>query len=127
RANYNFDDRYLLTLTGRIDGSSRFGSGNKYGVFPSAAFAWRLSNEAFMQKQEVFSNLKLRLSYGITGNQEIDNYAALTQLGNSQVTFGDRIAVGINPAQLGNKELKWEKTTQFNAGIDIGVLDDRIS
>ena len=127
RVNYGFDERYLFTLTGRIDGSSRFGSGNRYGFFPSGAFAWRISNEAFMQKQQTFSNLKLRLSYGITGNQEIGNYAALAQLGNSQVTFGDQIAVGINPASLGNEDLQWEKTTQYNAGLDVGLFNERIS
>ena len=127
RVNYGFDERYLFTLTGRIDGSSRFGSGNRYGFFPSGAFAWRISNEEFMQKQQVFSNLKLRLSYGITGNQEIGNYAALPQLGNSQVTFGNRVTVGINPASLGNKDLQWEKTTQYNAGLDIGLFNERIS
>jgi TonB-linked SusC/RagA family outer membrane protein len=127
RVNYNFDDRYLLTLTGRVDGSSRFGSGNKYGFFPSGALAWRVSEEAFMQQQDLFNNLKLRLSYGITGNQEIGNYAALTQLGNSQVTFGDRIAVGINPASLGNEDLQWEKTEQYNLGLDVGLINSRIS
>src|SRR5699024_445177 len=127
RINYNFDDRYLITLSGRADGSSRFGSGNKYGFFPSGAFAWRVSEEAFMEKQDLFSDLKLRFSYGITGNQEIGNYASLAQLGNSQVTFGNRIAVGINPASLGNENLQWEKTTQYNAGINIGLLNDRIS
>ncbi|MCW9708709.1 SusC/RagA family TonB-linked outer membrane protein [Fodinibius salsisoli] len=127
RVNYNFDDRYLLTLTGRIDGSSRFGSGNKYGFFPSGALAWRISEETFMEEQDLFNNLKLRLSYGITGNQEIGNYAALTQLGNSQVTLGDRIAVGINPASLGNKDLQWEKTRQYNIGLDVGLINSRLS
>lgn len=127
RMNYSFDDRYLVTLTGRVDGSSRFGEGNKYGFFPSGAFAWRVSNESFMQNQELFSNLKLRLSYGVTGNQEIENYAALAQLGNSQVTFGDRVAVGINPSSLGNKNLKWERTTQYNLGLDIGLFNERVS
>src|SRR5699024_521523 len=110
RINYNFDDRYLITLSGRADGSSRFGSGHKYGFLRSGAFAWRVSEEAFMEKQDLFSDLKLRFSYGITGNQEIGNYASLAQLGNSQVTLGNRIAVGINPASLGNENLQWEKT-----------------
>lgn len=127
RVNYGFDERYLFTLTGRIDGSSRFGSGNRYGFFPSGAFAWRISNEPFMKQQQTFSNLKLRLSYGITGNQEIGNYAALAQLGNSQVTFGDRVAVGINPASLGNEDLRWEKTTQYNVGLNVGLFNERIS
>jgi len=126
RVNYSFDDRYLFTLTGRIDGSSRFGAGNRYGFFPSGAFAWRVDNEPFMQNQDVFSMLKLRLSYGITGNQEIDNFASLARLGNSQVTFGDRIAVGINPSSLGNENLQWEKTRQYNAGLDVGVFNGRI-
>ncbi|MDR8390668.1 TonB-dependent receptor [Aliifodinibius sp. S!AR15-10] len=127
RVHYGFDERYLVTLTGRIDGSSRFGEGNKYGFFPSGALAWRVTNEPFMEDQNVFSNIKLRLSYGVTGNQAIGNYAALTQLGNSQVTFGDRVAVGINPASLGNEDLRWEKTTQYNAGLDLGLFNNRIS
>lgn len=127
RINYSFDDRYLITLTGRIDGSSRFGAGNKYGFFPSGAVAWRISNETFMQQQNMFSNLKLRLSYGVTGNQEIGNFASLAQLGFSQVTFGDRIAIGINPSSLGNEDLKWERTTQYNAGLDIGLFNDRVN
>ncbi len=127
RVNYTFDDRYLFTLTGRADGSSRFGEGNRYGFFPSGAFAWRVSNESFMENQELISNLKLRMSYGITGNQEIDNYAALPQLGFSQVTFGTRVAVGINPSTLGNEDLKWERTSQYNLGLDIGFLDNRIN
>src|SRR5699024_9425704 len=94
--------------------------------FPSGAFAWRVDNEPFMQNQDVFSMLKLRLSYGITGNQEIDNFASLARLGNSQVTFGDRIAVGINPSSLGNENLQWEKTRQYNAGLDVGVFNGRI-
>src|SRR5699024_11814798 len=97
RITDNFDDHYMFTLSGRADGSSRFRSANKYGFFLSCAFAWRFSEEAFMEKQDLFSDLKLHLSYGITGNQEIGNYASLAQLGNSQVTFGNRIAVGINP------------------------------
>src|SRR5699024_2335088 len=101
--------------------------GNKYGFFPSAAFAWRITEEAFMQQQDIFSNLKLRLSYGITGNQAIGNYAALPQLGFSQVTFGNEVLVGINPSSLGNEDLKWEKTTQYNMGLDVGLLNSRIS
>ncbi|SHF19286.1 TonB-linked outer membrane protein, SusC/RagA family [Fodinibius roseus] len=127
RVNYGYDDRYLITLTGRVDGSSRFGAGNKYGFFPSAALAWRISNEPFMQEQNLFSNVKLRLSYGITGNQEIGNYAAIAQLANSQVTFGDRIAVSIHPGSLANEDLSWEKTTQYNVGLDMGLVNSRIN
>ena len=127
RVNYSFDDRYLITLTGRVDGSSRFGEGNKYGFFPSGALAWRISNEDFMKQQNLFSDLKLRLSYGVTGNQEIGNFASLAQLGFSQVTFGNRIAIGINPSSLGNEDLKWERTSQYNAGLDIGLLNNRIN
>lgn len=127
RVNYNFDNRYYLTLTGRIDGSSRFGKKNRYGFFPSAALAWRVSNESFMQQQDVISNLKLRLSYGITGNQAIDNFLYLTRLGFSQVTLGDQVLIGINPARIGNESLKWEQTSQANIGLDIGFFNGRIN
>lgn len=127
RANYTYDDRYLLTLTGRVDGSSRFGSKNKYGFFPSGALAWRLSEEAFMQNVDFISNFKLRVSFGITGNQEIGNYLSLAQLGPSTYVFGDQRVSGIGPRTVPNPDLKWERAEQMDIGLDIGLRDDRIN
>jgi TonB-dependent starch-binding outer membrane protein SusC len=123
RANYAFQDRYLFTFTMRADGSSRFGANNRYGYFPSGSVAWRLSDEAFMQNLGWFSELKLRASYGITGNQEIGG----TWVGTWGLTSPYNGRSGISPAQLENPDLSWEKTAQLNFGIDLGVLDDRVT
>ncbi|QGY42562.1 SusC/RagA family TonB-linked outer membrane protein [Maribellus comscasis] len=128
RINYSFSDKYLATASFRIDGSSRFGADNKYGYFPSGALAWRVSNEDFMKAQELISNLKLRASYGLTGNQEIGNYESLLLLSTSgQAVFNDNLYVGIAPTQLGNADLKWETTAQWDFGFDFGILNNRIS
>ena len=128
RANYSFKDLYLVTATLRADGSSRFGDDNKYGYFPSVALGWRISNESFMSTSKTLSNLKLRVSYGITGNQEIGNYNSLVLLGTTgdAVFDGDRFT-SIAPSNLANPDLKWEETAQFNVGFDFGLLNDRIS
>jgi len=128
RANYNFRDRYLFTLTGRADGSSRFGANNKWGFFPSAAFAWRLIDEGFMKNQKVFSDAKLRLSYGVTGNQEIGLYNSLATLSGNNYAFGGTNVVGYAPnSSAPNPDLKWETTRQSNVGLDLGWFDNRIS
>jgi TonB-dependent starch-binding outer membrane protein SusC len=130
RANYGFRDRYLFTLTGRVDGSSRFGEDNRYAVFPSAAFAWRASEEDFIQRLGTFDDLKLRVSYGRTGNQDIGNYRSLATIGSANYIFNGARAVGFGPGAFGsniaNPELKWETTDQFDAGIDVSVLNNRI-
>jgi len=128
RLNYTLYDRYLLTATIRADGSSRFGADNKYGYFPSLALGWRISDEKFLADSDNLSNLKLRASYGITGNQEIGNYNSLVLLG----TVGDAVFNGerftsIAPLNLANPDLKWEETSQFNVGLDFGFFDSRIS
>jgi TonB-linked SusC/RagA family outer membrane protein len=127
RANWGIADKYLFTVTGRIDGSSKFGTGNQYGFFPSAAFAWRASDESFMQQTGIFDDLKLRLSYGRTGNQDIGNYASLATLGSTVYVFGDSRAVGYAPSTIANPDLKWETTDQFDVGIDAAILDNRIA
>lgn len=130
RANYNLLDRYIFTATARRDGSSRFGADNKWAFFPSAAFAWRVIDEGFMQNQTLLSDLKLRVSYGRTGNQAINEYQSLPRLETQFYAFG-RAPVenaGISPSQaLGNSALKWETQEQINTGFDLGFLDNRVS
>lgn len=128
RVNYSLMNRYLLSVILRREGSSRFGSGKKWGTFPSASVGWRLSDEAFMQNMSKLSDLKLRLSYGITGNQDIGNYRSLVILGpGSNAVIGDQVLTGVSATQLANPDLKWEGTSQINFGIDFGFLNDRIS
>ena len=128
RVNYNVADRYLLTLTGRADGSSRFGENSKWGFFPSASAAWRIINEPFFKNQKLFDDLKLRLSYGVTGNQEIGLYNSLARLATTNYVYGNALTVGYSPnATAPNPDLKWEQTQQYNAGLDMGWLDNRIT
>jgi TonB-dependent starch-binding outer membrane protein SusC len=128
RANYNIADKYLLTVTGRADGSSRFGANNKWGFFPSAAVAWRLIDEGFMKNQRLFSDMKVRLSYGVTGNQEIGLYNSLATLSGNNYAFGGTNVIGYATANAApNPDLKWETTRQTNVGLDMGWLDNRIS
>jgi TonB-dependent starch-binding outer membrane protein SusC len=127
RANYNLLDRYLLTLSGRVDGSSKFGTGNQYGFFPSASFAWRLSEEGFLKDSRIFDDLKLRVGYGRTGNQDIGNYASLATLRSVVYPIGGTRAIGYVPNSLANQDLKWETTDGRNAGVDVTVLDERLS
>jgi TonB-linked SusC/RagA family outer membrane protein len=120
RVNYNYQGKYFLDLSARIDGSSRFGPNNRYGFFPAASAAWRISEEDFMSNVSFLSDLKLRAGVGVTGNQEIGNfgYLALFGAGADYLQQG-----GLAPAQLANPDLKWETTTQYNAGLDIGLFN----
>lgn len=127
RINYNYQDKYYLTVSGRIDGSSRFGADNRYGIFPSTAVAWRVSEEDFFRNQNFFSNLKLRLSYGQTGNNSIGNYAALATLNNVLYPLGDKPAAGFVEARIPNAALTWEKQSSLNAGLDAGMFDGRLN
>lgn len=128
RMNYGWKSKYLLTLTGRFDGSSRFGQNNRWGFFPSTALAWRAIEEPFIRDLNVFSDLKLRASYGITGNQEgIGNYPALDLWGASNYVLDGKIVTGITPTQIGNRNLKWESTRQLDLGLEFGFLDNRLS
>jgi len=126
RANWNLVDRFLFTVTERVDGSSKFGSGNQYGFFPSAAIAWRLSDESFMKRLGWFDDLKLRASIGKTGNQDIGNYRALATLGSSTYLFNGVKVIGYSPSTLANPNLKWESTSQGNIGLDLALLRSRL-
>ena len=127
RANYGFRDKLLLTLTGRIDGSSKFGVNSRYGFFPSGALAYKLSEEQFIKNLNTFSELKIRTSYGRTGNQEIDSYQSLARLGTMSYIIGDNVVKGFSPNNIANPDLKWESTSQFDIGLDAGLLDGRIN
>ncbi|HSJ30580.1 MAG TPA: TonB-dependent receptor [Longimicrobiales bacterium] len=125
RLSYNFDDRVTATFNVRRDGSSRFGTANRYGTFPSGSVLWRIGNESFMQSQNILANLALRASYGITGNQQsLGNFASRGLFGGG-ANYLD--LPGIAPSQLANPELKWEKTGQLNLGTDFSVLSDRLA
>ena len=130
RINYSYDNKYLFTFTLRTDGSSRFGEDNRWGLFPSGSFAWKLSQEPFIQDLGVFSNLKLRLGYGTTGNDQIGNYSSYALMRNTHLTFdGINNVVGIhmNQGYPENPSLKWETTSQFNVGLDMGFFDNRLT
>ena len=131
RLNYNYRDKYLLTATFRADGSSRFGEDSKYGYFPSGAVAWRISNESFYPDNglfNIFSDLKLRTSFGISGNQEIGNGRSLVLLGTGPIAVLDGLEFqSIDPAQLANPDLRWETTESLDVGLDFGLHNDRIT
>lgn len=129
RLNYSFDSRYLFTFTVRRDGSSVFGENNKYGVFPSVALGWNLTNESFMEKSsDWLNNLKLRLSYGKSGNEAIGVYQTLVKMSTAKFASGGNAVVGLYPnATMGNADLSWETTKTFNIGIDFGFLNNRIN
>jgi iron complex outermembrane receptor protein len=129
RINYTLNDKYLFTATVRADGSSRFGSDNQYGYFPSGAFAWKIAEEDFMG--DTFSTLKLRLGYGITGNQEglgYGNFIRRERYANSDIGDGGELnAAGLTPVAFANPDLKWEETTSYNVGLDFGINNNRLS
>ncbi|AWW32738.1 SusC/RagA family TonB-linked outer membrane protein [Echinicola strongylocentroti] len=127
RINYGLKDKYLFTVTGRIDGSSKFGANNRYAFFPSAALAWRVSEEDFLIGSSVISNLKVRTSYGETGNSGIPAYGALAGLGTSSYVFNQSVVTGIGKGNLANPDLKWERTKQIDAGIELGLFSGRVS
>lgn len=126
RINYTLNDKYLFTFTGRVDGSSKFGSSNQYAFFPSAAFAWRASDEEFLRNNPTISDLKLRASYGQTGNSEITAYQSLAGMGNYSVVFNNQREIGIGISRLANPDLRWEKTSQVDFGAEIGFAQNRI-
>jgi TonB-linked SusC/RagA family outer membrane protein len=126
RANYTLMDRYLFTVSVRADGSSRFGENNKWGMFPSGAFAWRVSDEAFMQDVSAISDLKLRTSYGVTGNTALNPYQSLDRLSSTKYIFGDqKDEIGYVPSGIANSDLKWETTAQMDIGIDLSFVENR--
>ena len=129
RLNYSYKSRYLLTATVRRDGSSKFTKDNRWGTFPSVAAAWRISEEDFMQKINWLSNLKLRLSYGVTGNNDgIGNYATQQTVSSPiYYPFGSTYSTGYSASSIVNKDLKWETSTEYNAGVDFGFFGGRIN
>jgi TonB-linked SusC/RagA family outer membrane protein len=130
RLNYAYQDKYLVTGTIRRDGSSVFGASNKYGNFPSAAVGWVLSNENFLKGNRAISFLKLRASYGVSGNNGIGDYSSIGLLSNFPTTFGagaGSVQTGILPTTLSNPDLKWEKSAEVDIGLDANFLRDRIS
>lgn len=126
RINYNFDDRYLLTVNFRADGSSRYSAGNKWGYFPSAAVAWRISQEQFLKNVDWLSDLKLRVGYGSTGSTAISPYSTQNTLTSVNVVFDKNTVVGYAPKNTYLGDLRWETTSQLNAGIDLALLNNRI-
>jgi TonB-linked SusC/RagA family outer membrane protein len=128
RINYGYRDKYLFTTSFRADGSSRFGANKRYGYFPSAAIAWRVSEEPFMKPVKAISDLKLRVTYGSTGNQDgIGNYPAYSLLSTQNYVLGNTVITGIGPNQIANPDLSWETTTQSDVGLDIALFNSRIS
>jgi len=131
RVNYSLLEKYLITATYRVDGSSKFGTNNKYGHFPSLAFAWRISQEQFMQNISIINNLKLRLGWGITGNQEIPGKNSLFTLGSSNDAIGlldgEAITQGYVLQRTPNENIKWESSEQYNAGLDFALWKGRLS
>ncbi|HSO88586.1 MAG TPA: SusC/RagA family TonB-linked outer membrane protein, partial [Draconibacterium sp.] len=127
RGNYSYKSKYLATFTGRMDGSSKFGENSKYGFFPSGSVAWRITEEDFMDDVSYVSNLKLRLSAGQTGNQEIGSYVTQAFIGSTNVAIGGAVQPGLYPSSMAATDLGWETTTQYNGGIDLGLWDNRVA
>lgn len=128
RVNYSFKNKYLVTASIRADGSSRFGKNNRYAYFPSGAVGWKISEEPFFQANNLFNELKLRASYGMTGNQDgIGNYPAYSLLGTQNYVFGNVVSTGVGPSQIANPDLSWETTTQADVGLDIGLFNGRLN
>ncbi|WP_321438428.1 TonB-dependent receptor [uncultured Bacteroides sp.] len=127
RINYAYKDRYLLTINARYDGSDKFGANNKWGFFPSASLGWRISEEPFLKKMTKISNLKLRVSYGQTGNSNIGSNAFSFYDVNNRYAFGSVTSPGVQLTQLSNSNLKWETSTELNVGLDFGFLKNRIA
>jgi len=125
KLNYDYQKKYIFSFTLRRDGSSRFGTNNLYGTFPSASAGWNIINEDFMKKQELLSDLKVRVSYGQNGNNQIDNFASRGLYGASTRVYSGSSA--LTPTQLANPDLKWEVREEWNAGLDFGLLKNRIT
>ncbi|NDP20911.1 MAG: TonB-dependent receptor [Paludibacter sp.] len=127
RLNYSFSNRYLLTVTSRYDGSSKFSKNHKWAFFPSGSFAWNMHNENFMQNQKLISQWKWRASYGVVGNQAINSYQTLARLTPVLSIVNGVPVTAVLPSAVANDNLKWESTASANIGIDIGFLKNRIS
>ncbi len=132
RLTYSYDDKYLLSASARADGSSKFGPDNQWGYFPSASIGWRVSEEPFMKNQDVVNQFKIRASYGVTGTNDIDNYAAYNTLSGSDYTFASSsstVTAGLANTSdvLGNTYISWEQTREYNYGVDLSFLGSRIN
>lgn len=127
RINYNINEKYLFTFTGRYDGSSKLAKGNKWAFFPSAAFAWRMSEEDFMADIDWISNLKLRMSYGESGNDAtVSRYASQAYLTDDSYVFGSNATAAKVIADLSNEDLSWERSKEYNIGVNVGLFDGRV-
>lgn len=127
RASYNFKGKYLTSLSFRRDGSSRFGPNKKWGYFPSVSVGWTVSDEAFMNNLAKINNLKLRASYGFTGNDRIGDYRWIGSMQQERVAFGNSLSTSYYPSSVTNPDLGWERTKQLNFGLDFGMFNNRIS
>src|SRR5690606_33604810 len=127
RFNYMFNEKYLFTLTGRYDGSSVLAQGNQWAFFPSAALAWRIGDEAFIRNLNLFSDLKLRVSYGKVGNDVVAPYSTQAFLSRTAYDFDGNPAFGYAPRNIGNGDLKWENSEELNFGFNMGFLGNRIT
>ncbi|MBO9202470.1 MULTISPECIES: SusC/RagA family TonB-linked outer membrane protein [Niastella] len=128
RVNYSYLHKYNITLSERADGSSRLGANNKWGYFPSIGISWNINKEDFFQRFDRYiSNLKLRVTAGKTGNSEVPPYSSLAALAPTNYYFNNTLVTGIAPVQLANPDLKWETTSQYNAGVDLGLFNNRIN
>jgi len=127
RINYTLNDKYLFTVSGRSDGSSRFAEGNKWGFFPSAAFSWRASEEPFIQNINAISSLKFRATYGVSGNNNIGEYRSLAAFGPTRAIIDGNIASGATQVNPANESLTWETTEQSNFGFELGLFNNRLT
>jgi len=127
RINYTFNDKYLFTFTGRSDGASQLAEGKKWAFFPSGAFAWRLSDENLVKNLNVFSDLKLRVSFGQVGNSVVSPYQTSATLAGTNYSFGQNAGIGLAPGNLPNQELGWERSEELNLGLNVGFFNNRIT
>jgi TonB-linked SusC/RagA family outer membrane protein len=127
RMNHSFNEKYLFGFTFRADGASNFGANNKYGFFPSASAAWRISDEDFFESAtRIVNNLKLRASYGVVGNSSIPNYSTISSYSNNSIVFNKALYPYVALTNLGNEDLKWETSKQLDIGFDVGIFNNRI-
>jgi len=127
RLNYDFEGRYIFSISARRDGSSRFGTNKKYGIFPSVSAGWIASEESFFPKSDNFTLLKLKAGYGVTGNNNIGDYTHISSIGATNYVFSGALASGLSKTTLGNPDLTWETSAQLDLGLEIGLLKNRIT
>ncbi|MDL2212574.1 TonB-dependent receptor [Bacteroides sp. OttesenSCG-928-D19] len=128
RGTYTYDNKYILNASLRVDGSSKFGKNNKYGYFPAVSLAWRASEEKFIKQFDFISNMRVRTSFGMTGNNQIPSYQSMSQLASNKVVMnGNQVEIGRYPSNVANDDLKWESQKQYNVGLDFGIFDNRFS